>query len=502
MSRASSITHSLGWCIALLCLLPGASASSWFGETPGSLGWLWPWVKLAKPPVCIIGAGPSGLTAAYNLQLKGYKTVIFDKQPEIGGKCQAYYDNVFHPLGAAFFSNLTYTETLKVINNVSVSASEFSLAGTARTQFNINVTTGVTTRVVSPTPTFQQLLAAEVPKYTQLWTQQFANISAAGYKKGVPASLTATAEDWFRTNGFVALPIALTNPQALYGYGDIRRVPILYILQYITPDILLGFIGARNVYYTDFHQIFLDWTKKFITNPIHTSANITSIDRSGKYPYITYQKTYHFLMRNDLKEHHKKTAKQRCSSLIMAFPPTTENLDAAGLDYTPAERTLFPKVNVENYYSSAVSLKVPYGNSYIASSSTPGIPPPALGEPVALLVLSNISNISTTWSWGPYREYQSIDTAYTLLKDTLSKVNRDPRDPNATSTVVQDEDVKAFRKWDYFPHFDGPALAEGAYETFNGLQGCNKTFWASGLNGMETVEWAIRGAQDIVTSYF
>jgi protoporphyrinogen oxidase len=40
----------------------------------------------------VIGAGPSGLTAAYNLQLKGYKTVIFDKQAEVGGKCQAYYD--------------------------------------------------------------------------------------------------------------------------------------------------------------------------------------------------------------------------------------------------------------------------------------------------------------------------------------------------------------------------------------------------------------------------
>lgn len=46
-------------------------------------------------------------------------------------------------------------------------------------------------------------------------------------KKGVPAHLTVPAVDWFRTNGFVALPIALTNPEALYCYGDIRRVPIV-----------------------------------------------------------------------------------------------------------------------------------------------------------------------------------------------------------------------------------------------------------------------------------
>jgi NADPH-dependent glutamate synthase beta subunit-like oxidoreductase len=46
----------------------------------------------SKPPVCIIGAGPAGLTAASRLEAKGIKAVIFDKQAELGGKCQAYYD--------------------------------------------------------------------------------------------------------------------------------------------------------------------------------------------------------------------------------------------------------------------------------------------------------------------------------------------------------------------------------------------------------------------------
>jgi flavin-dependent dehydrogenase len=41
--------------------------------------------------VCIVGAGPAGLTAANQLESKGYETVIFEKQPEVGGKSQAYY---------------------------------------------------------------------------------------------------------------------------------------------------------------------------------------------------------------------------------------------------------------------------------------------------------------------------------------------------------------------------------------------------------------------------
>jgi ribulose 1,5-bisphosphate synthetase/thiazole synthase len=43
-------------------------------------------------PVCIVGAGPAGLTIANRLQTKGYATVIFEKDAEVGGKCQAYYD--------------------------------------------------------------------------------------------------------------------------------------------------------------------------------------------------------------------------------------------------------------------------------------------------------------------------------------------------------------------------------------------------------------------------
>lgn len=51
----------------------------------------------AADPVCIVGAGPAGLTVANRLQAKGYETVIFEKDPEVGGKCQAYYDQLYVP---------------------------------------------------------------------------------------------------------------------------------------------------------------------------------------------------------------------------------------------------------------------------------------------------------------------------------------------------------------------------------------------------------------------
>lgn len=46
-----------------------------------------------KPPVCIIGGGPAGLTAAARLDAKGIESIVFEKQDAVGGKCQSYYDD-------------------------------------------------------------------------------------------------------------------------------------------------------------------------------------------------------------------------------------------------------------------------------------------------------------------------------------------------------------------------------------------------------------------------
>ncbi|KAF1995917.1 FAD/NAD(P)-binding domain-containing protein [Amniculicola lignicola CBS 123094] len=456
-----------------------------------------------KPPVCIIGAGPAGLTAANRLEEKGYKAVIFEKQPEVGGKCQSYYDElgIFHPLGAAFYSNASYPETLKVINNADIGSVPFGLAGD-RQQFRYNYTNGDITPVPALSVQFVLQIQVEIPRYAKLWTQKFAPYSAPNYKNGVPDELTVSGTEWFAKNNFTALPILLVNPLALYGYGDIRVVPILYILQYMTPDILTGFIGQHDVYYTDFHLAWKNWSRKFIKSPIHTSSEIRCIDRASDTPTIKYTSPH---------GNFYQWKQQKCSHIIFAFPPSITNLERAGLDLTEEENNLFKEVVVHNYFSSAVNFSLPTGVSYIAASNNPRNPPPNDGEPVAVLRLSPTSDISTSWSWGKDNEYESEPRTRDLLQASLSKINKDPRNVTAQSMPLDGADIRAFRKWDYFPHFGSDALrgcdagdpkGDGAYARLNRLQGKKKTFWASGLAGMEIVEWAIRGGQDVVDTHF
>lgn len=91
------------------------------------------------------------------------------------------FRGIFHPLGAAFFSNASYPETLKVINESGVSIEEFALAG-AREQFRFNITTGVTEPYPALSLQALQLVAAEIPRYAQLWAKNFAPISTTNYK--------------------------------------------------------------------------------------------------------------------------------------------------------------------------------------------------------------------------------------------------------------------------------------------------------------------------------
>jgi hypothetical protein len=200
-------------------------------------------------------------------------------------------------------------------------------------------------------------------------------------------------------------------------------------------------------------------------------------------------------------------------------------LQAANLDISPAEKTVFGPVGIIKYWSGAVKVATPFADIFagflqetfftIIDKFLSGlgfgditfgefIPwlPKAAGQPVAFIRLFNASDVATTWSWGAYKGDQTLAQAKTLLEQVISKINKDPAIASAKPVPITDADVKDFREWDYFPHFDKAQLDQGYYEKFNALQGHQNTYYASGLNGFETVEFAIRAGTDVVNSYF
>jgi hypothetical protein len=216
---------------------------------------------------------------------------------------------------------------------------------------------------------------------------------------------------------------------------------------------------------------------------------------------------------------------QKCRKLVLAFPPVMDALNAANLVLDQKETTVFSPVGIIKYWSGAVKgATIPYGDIFFGCLSQdflgvfgkvikglidvdaafrdylPALPK-AAGYPMGFLRIFLLSDIATTWSWGKYKSNQTLDEAKSLLKELLSKLNKDPRDPTAEPKPITDADVVDFRGWDYFPHFDKAELENGFYAKFNELQGHQNTYYASGLNGFETVEFAIRAGQDVVDTY-
>ncbi|TPX64987.1 hypothetical protein SpCBS45565_g05485 [Spizellomyces sp. 'palustris'] len=453
--------------------------------------------SIPSDPVCIVGAGPAGLATANKLQVKGYQTVVFEKNEAVGGKCQSFYNEqgLFHPLGALLFSNDTYQETVKIINTGNVPSIPFEYTFK---NWLFEYESGHIEQQKEP----MSVTATRAPfkenidRYIKIWHERFEPIVSLGYKKGVPKELTVPTMQWLLSNNLPLLLVLFIQGMVPYGYGDILETPAVYMLQYFTPDIVEFFAGRRTGYIIDFQKVFTQYAKQHVKGPVHLNSTITKIDRTGPNPVITYTLPGQTTPTN-----------QTCSKLVLAFPPVIHALQAANLDISPQEQTTFSPVGITKYWSGAVTVNTPNGDNFagflrptfiqtinnwlsrlpIPLPTLPGafIPfmPKPNGQPTAFIRVHNASQIATTWSCGKYKSTQTLADGYKLLKSTISKINKDPRS-NDPPKEITDTDIKAFKEWDYFPHYDSKELVDGYYEKFNALQGQLNTFNASGLNGL------------------
>lgn len=188
----------------------------------------------------------------------------------------------------------------------------------------------------------------------------------------------------------------------------------------------------------------------------------------------------------------------------MAFPPTSKALRKAGLQLSPVENALFSQVGTSNYFASAVRMKqLPSNVTLVQALPDPLSPFVPQGQPVYVTDLHANSNIASVYSADEPGAPGAEERVKRRLITDLGKVNRNVYVAQQASLPVTPRDVRAFSgQVDYFPHLGTDAVAGGWYKRFNGLQGSQRTYFTSGLNSFELVEYTIRAAQDLVATYF
>ncbi|KIL85369.1 hypothetical protein FAVG1_11325 [Fusarium avenaceum] len=425
-------------------------------------------------PICIVGAGVSGLTAAKALEDKGYKTIIFEKRDTVGGKCQSHYEDP------------SYAETFKLVKSSGAAFDTFDPAYA----YNYDPKTGAAALMEPFAPATIKALQEELVRYAGLWQKEFAPIGVPSYKNGVPKQFVVPAQEWLLSNKFPIIASVINRAAGNYGYGDYTQIPVLYFLQFFAPDIIASFLGTIQPYKTDFFDVFKR-VSKTIKGPIHLGTKIERINR-GRQPSIQYRGG---------KGRYSNT--QLCSDFIMAFPPTSKALKESGLVLSAAERSLFAQVGVNGYFSSAVRMDK-LGDNLTVSQALPNPLEPFKpeGQPVYLTPLHPESDIVNVYSADDPAHPSATRVKNHLISD-LSKINKNLNNAHAQGTKVVAADIRAFSgQIDYFPHVGPKALADGWYKKFNALQGTDHTYFTSGLNSFELVEYTIRAARDLVKKHF
>ncbi|KAF9254773.1 FAD/NAD(P)-binding domain-containing protein [Marasmius fiardii PR-910] len=463
-------------------------------------------------PVCIIGAGPTGLSAAHALEDKKYTVIVFEREQEVGGKCQSYYTSsdhtTFHAMGPILISNQTYTESLPIVEAAGVpfyisksvtSGYNYPPLGQLPTKSVVNLT-----KTPEPSDEQKEVLVEEIGRYNTFWETEFRpSYSQMRYPNGVPKEFSVPMSQWLASNGYQVLPIVARQAMALAGYDDLNRTATIYGLQFLTPDQLAYFANVGIVNFVDFHAVMVHYASS-VKGKILKSTTVTKVDRSKDRPIVSY------VTSNSGKIH-----TQTCSHIINAFPPLLEaltgpkdisqptNNSGIGIDLSDSELAVFSKVGMTVYLSSAVSMpNVPVNTTYSQ------LPTQDIGQPILATKSFADSPILTTYSWGGWKAYGrnevSLGEARKVMLDTFNAI-----DFSAAAGVsgpiragAKEEDVREFRQWDYFPRFQPEDLADGIYERYNAVQGYKKTYWASGLNGFELVEHAVRAGKEIVATFF
>jgi oxygen-dependent protoporphyrinogen oxidase len=428
--------------------------------------------------IAVVGAGPSGLTAAYTLKGLGYDNVtIYERESAVGGKVKSLkVGEVRAELGAVFASP-DYDTVLDIADDPGIAQPYVVYQNPRFILDDDNVKR-----------TFQDfLLRRYTPAQIGAGVAGYANV-LAGYPEiaqdgfvGISPDLHVPFGQFAAAKGMTPIAELMKSLVIGFGYSYYEDMPAIYALKLIQWLIKVenGQLVSPNYYVwpEGFQNI---WTKvaEVLTAGgynLKLSTTVTNIKRrTGKATQVT----------------------SKCSLCLF---PETRDFDVViisaplhavpgFLEETAAERALFTKVKTSRYF--------------VTLFAAAGMP---FGETAFLHDHARPAKINHVNAWGNpggslpvYIGYQLVDpniwpifVTATLLDD----INRLSGGLFLTP-ILQKE-------WDnYFPRVDRAAFDAGFFEQVDALQGQQGLYYVGGTLAFETVEHTSSHARSLILERF
>ncbi|KAK9830424.1 hypothetical protein WJX72_011699 [[Myrmecia] bisecta] len=380
--------------------------------------------------VCVIGAGPAGLTAARELKALGYQVTVLERESEVAGKCASItVDGHIFDLGGHICTR-HYKTVAEMVKEV----------GLARAPVTDSFRYDLPTRAVVDLAGDPKILEA-LMLYKARYQREVAGAVGQPGHLQVPESMRVSAQDWLAKRGLAAMGRAVGPFFTGCGYGFMSddQLPAASFLKSIHMADLLetGPGHERWAVEGGFGEL---WRRVAASLPdVRTNCQVNSIERGqGGISLATSHGTI------------------TCDKLVVAIPEPTQITKLLPSVDKGAVEDMVGQLRTWPYYTivATVSGPLPRMGFYMLDQFCND--PSTLGHVVAYHHRYEDSNVMLFYN------YASDD-------QTAAEVEALTRqDVEAMGGKV--EEVHLIRKWTYSPHAGVTAQQAGYHPLLARLQ--------------------------------
>lgn len=414
--------------------------------------------------ICIVGGGPSGISAAYFLEEKGYTDItILEKEDRVGGKCfSPIYRGKHFEMGAGIGDHAGMVESL--MNKCGIESDQESphiLDSDARTgEF---------------TGAFPFISAEEMPEFKtqmnkmkELLETKYKGYNTPGHTNTHP-DLMETFEDFCNTNGVPLCTQAWLKPCTSFGYGYFNHVPAAYILQYMDWDNMLYIAKGEFTCWKDGTQGLWEKIALKLNRYPRLSTNIKRIVRKDNKIFVT-----------------SELGTEDFDTIIFASP--LQHLEKY-VDISEETKDLFSKIITQDYKTFAFTpVNKPEHSAFLNGNLDVSKP----GHPMFYYNRweDEKEQIITTYIMGNKDEKIGEEECLKILKEDMAIQN------------IGVKDIVMHRTWEYFPHINGFEMKHSWYEKVEAMQGKDNTYFAGEIMNFSDMEQCATYSKKLTENFF
>jgi predicted NAD/FAD-binding protein len=216
--------------------------------------------ELKKSRIGIVGAGPAGLSLAKLLREKGYKNItLLEATERVGGKALSVnHDGVEYNLGACYVTT-GYGLVRKWLKEYDIE-SKRQVKPTYVGQENEKI--DFIPYLMEGTNPLSALL--QCIRYVALWSKFYIHTEV---KREISnkylEQLSMPAVDWFSQHRIPFIAKPCRRGYQVMGYGVLEKVPMLHVLRWVTPTLLMSGIFNLLFEVRGFETLFTKIAKDF-----------------------------------------------------------------------------------------------------------------------------------------------------------------------------------------------------------------------------------------------